>query len=107
MKILLDESAPRVIKRLLPHLQIQTVQEMGWTGKGNGELLRLAEEQFDVFVTADKKLRYQQNLARQGLGIVVIPTNQVPVVSRLIGDIERAATTITAGMIVEIPPPTE
>lgn len=105
MRILLDESAPRIIKTALPHLQISTVQEMGWAGKGNGELLTLSEARFDVFITADKKLRYQQNFAGKTLAVVVIPTNPVPVVTRLLTQIEQAATTVTTGNVVEIPLP--
>ncbi len=105
MRILLDESAPRIIKTALPHLEISTVQEMGWAGKGNGELLTLAEARFDVFITADKKLRYQQNFAGKRLAVVVIPTNQVPVVTHLLTQIEQAASTVTTGNVVEIPLP--
>ena len=68
MNILLDESAPRLIKTRLAEFSISTVQEMGWTGLKNGELLVLAERQFDVFITADQQLRYQQNLAGRRLG---------------------------------------
>ena len=67
MKILLDESVPRLLKVRLPQLDISTVQEMGWTGIQNGELLRRAEELFDVFITADQNLRYQQQLTGRKL----------------------------------------
>ena len=62
MKILLDECTPRLLKRLLSEFEISTVQDMGWTGVTNGALLAMAEAEFDVFVTTDKNLRYQQNL---------------------------------------------
>ena len=48
---------------------------MGWTGTKNGELLRRAEAEFDVFVTADQQLRFQQNLSGRALAIIVLPTN--------------------------------
>ena len=83
MKILLDECTPRLLKRLLSGFEISTVQEMGWTGVTNGALLRQAEDQFDVFITTDKNLRYQQNLTGKQLAIVQLPTNQVPVVALL------------------------
>ena len=67
MKILLDESVPRLLKVRLPQLDISTVQEMGWTGIQNGELLRRAEELFDVFITADQNLRYHQELTGRKL----------------------------------------
>ena len=105
MKVLLDESAPRLIKTQLPGLQISTVPEMGWTGLKNGELLRRAEEQFDVFVTADKSLPHQQNLSKKRLSVVVLPSNQVPVVTRLLPAIEQAIRAIKPGSLVEIPLP--
>ncbi len=80
MKILLDECTPRLLKRLLSGFEISSVQEMGWRGVTNGALLRQAEDQFDVFITTDKNLRYQQNLTGKQLAIVQLPTNQVPVV---------------------------
>lgn len=88
MRILLDESAPRLIKTRLPHLTISTVQEMGWAGLTNGELLRLAAEQFDVLITADKKLRHQQTLSGRRLAVIILPSNQVPVVANLLSVIE-------------------
>lgn len=91
-----------MIKRRLPHLAVSTVQEMGWAGLTNGELLRRAEGQFDVFVTADKRLRSQQNLSGRRLAVVVLPTNQVPVVINLLPQIERTIVGIEPGTIVEI-----
>jgi hypothetical protein len=105
LKVLVDESAPRLIKKRLPDFSIDTVQEMGWSGLTNGELLKVAEEQFDVFVTADKNIRHQQNLTGKKLAVVVLPSNQVPVVARLIPAIERSLKTIKPGILVEIPLP--
>ena len=103
MKILLDESVPRLLKLRLPHLDISTVQEMGWAGVQNGELLRRAEEHFDVFLTADQNLRYQQNLSRRKLAILVLPSNQVPVVARLVPAVETLLTTIQPGTVIDVP----
>jgi hypothetical protein len=81
---------------------------MGWTGPENGDLLRLAAEQFDVFVTADQKLRYQQNLTGRRLAIIVLPSNQVPIVTRLLPALERTLSAIQPGGFAEIPlSPTE
>lgn len=74
MRVLIDECAPRALKRVLAaggH-NCETVQERGWSGKKNGELLNLAENQFDVLVTLDTNLRYQQNLAVRRIAIVVL-----------------------------------
>ena len=66
MKILLDENLPRKLKaRFGPEFEVKTVRDMGWLGKKNGELLGLLVlNGFDVFVTIDKNLRHQQNLAK-------------------------------------------
>ncbi len=106
MRILLDECTPAIVKKHLPHLAIFTVQEMGWSGIKNGALLSLAEVQFDVFVTTDKNLRYQQNLSARSLAFIQLPTNQVPIVVALITEIEASLTTIQSGDFVEISLPT-
>ncbi len=105
MKVLLDECTPRILKRLLSSFDIVTVQELGWTGIKNGELLARAEEQFDVLVTTDKNLRYQQNLSSRRLAIIELPTNQVPVVAQLATAVQEALAAISAGDFVEIPLP--
>ena len=105
MKVLLDECTPRVVKKRLPMHDISTVQEMGWAGIKNGELLTLAEAQFEVIITTDKNLRYQQNLAGRALAVLVLPSNQVPVVERVLPAIESALQTIKAGDYIEIPLP--
>ena len=56
MKVLIDECLPRALKRLLVEHDCQTVREMGWSGKKNGELLALAEKQFDVLITIDQAM---------------------------------------------------
>jgi len=71
MRLLLDESLPRKLRaHLAPH-EVRTVPEMGWASKSNGELLRLAEQQFDVFLTADQKISNEQNLPTFRIAVVV------------------------------------
>lgn len=74
MKILIDECAPRALKKHLVNQghECRTVQEAGWSGKENGELLSLAEPEFDVLITVDTNLQYQQNLTRYKIAIVVL-----------------------------------
>jgi len=67
-------------------------------------LLRLAEEQFDVLITADKKLRHQQTLSGRRLAVIILPSNQVPVVANLLSVIKQALQTAQPGTFVEIPP---
>jgi len=106
LRVLLDESAPRLIKTRLTEFSISTVQEMGWAGLTNGELLVLAEREFDVFITADKQLRYQQNLTGKRLSVIVLPSNQVPVVTAILPAIEQSMKAIQSGSVVELPLPT-
>ena len=73
-RVLFDEDVPRQLRRDLPEFTIRTVQEEGWSSVKNGELLRLSSPIFDVLVTADKRLRHQQNIARHSIGVVVIAT---------------------------------
>ena len=77
MKVLIDECAPRALKSFLSkegHESL-TVQEAGWSGRENGELLAAAENEFDVLVTLDTNLRYQQNLAGRRIAIVVLQSS--------------------------------
>lgn len=80
MRILIDECVPRPIIKLLKGHTARTAQEMGWGGISNGELLRQAEDDFDLFVTADKSIRYQQNLAGRKIAVIVLSTNNLAVI---------------------------
>jgi len=74
MKVLIDECAPKALKQVIAAngCECLTVQEAGWSGKVNGELLDLAETEFDVLLTLDTNLRYQQNLAGRKIAIIVL-----------------------------------
>jgi len=73
MKILLDESLPRRLKQHFPAgLFVATVTDQQWQGKKNGELLSLAAAEFDIFVTMDGGIPYQQNLAGHELAVIVL-----------------------------------
>ena len=103
--ILLGESVPRPIKTRLPEFSIRTVQEMGCAGLKNGELLALAEREFDVLITADKNLRYQQSLTGRKLAVIVLPSNQVTVIVMILPAIREILEGIQPGQFVEIPSP--
>ncbi|HSE18070.1 MAG TPA: DUF5615 family PIN-like protein [Pyrinomonadaceae bacterium] len=102
MKILLDECTPHVLKRLLTGFEIKTVHDQGWSGITNGALLRLAEGQFDVLITSDQNLRYQQNLANRQLAVIQLPTNQVPLVVKLGPKVQVTLERIQVGEFVAI-----
>ena len=72
MHILIDECLPKKLKQELGGHTVFTVQEKGWSGIENGDLLRVAEKECDVWVTADKNVEYQQNLARFDIAVVVL-----------------------------------
>jgi predicted nuclease of predicted toxin-antitoxin system len=72
MRILLDESLPSELKLELPGHDVSTVQEMGWSSMKNGALLARAAKNFDVFVTADQNLRFQQNLSALQIAVAVL-----------------------------------
>lgn len=73
MRVLVDEQLPRQLAAHLLGHDVRTVQQQGWAGLTNGELLRRAAEAgFEVFLTADQNLQYQQNLTRSPLRVIVL-----------------------------------
>ena len=72
MKILLDESLPKRLKKHFPGHVVKTVADMGWKGKQNGELMALIAGKFDVFVTPDQNMIYQINLRHAVVPIFVL-----------------------------------
>ena len=80
MKVLLDACTPRPLRRFLPGHSVSTAQEMGWGGLKNGDLLREAERQFEVFISTDQNLKYQQRVVGRKLAILVLPTNDWPTI---------------------------
>jgi len=105
MRILLDECVPRPLKRELADYEIRTVVEMGWSGKKNGELLRLMnQEGFTILLTTDQNLRYQQNLEQAGVAVAVLVagSNRLPDLVPLITDVRNVLSTIAPGEVIEI-----
>ncbi len=72
MKLLLDECIDRRLAKDLEGHDIRTVPQMGWAGVKNGELLELAEREFDVFITVDRNLSFQQNLPKFNIAVLVL-----------------------------------
>jgi PIN like domain len=105
MRILLDECAPRPLKRELKDYDIRTVVEMGWSSKKNGELLKLMTEAgFTILLTTDQNLRYQQNLQQAGVAVIVLvaPTNRLPDLIPLVPEVRNVLSTIAPGEVIEI-----
>jgi hypothetical protein len=100
LKILLDEGVPKVIQQRLIHFSISNIEDMGWRGITNGALLDLmAARQFQVLITADKNLPFQQNLKKRQLSAIIIPANDVPTV---LPKIEQALAIIAPGESTEL-----
>ena len=83
MTIILDENLPHGLLRVLAPRRVITVQQAGYAGVRNGELLAALEGVYDVFLTGDKNLRYQQNLSGRQLAIIELPTNRWPALRSL------------------------
>lgn len=72
MRVLLDECVPKRVRQELPGHSVRTVPEMGWSGIKNGALLNRSAAEFDCFVTIDRNLQFQQNVATLPLAVIVI-----------------------------------
>lgn len=94
MRVLLDESLPRPLAKLLVGHDVRTVSQAGWIGLKNGALLALAANTFDVVVTADQNIDFQQNLSTLPIAVVVLvaDTNRIeslaPLVPKLLTTLE-------------------
>ena len=96
MRLLLDESVPSRLRRSLSSYEVKTVVEMGWSGVKNGQLLALAASSFDAFVTIDKNLPFQQNLATLPVAVVVLDalSNELSALIPLIPALDRALASL-------------
>lgn len=92
MRLLLDESVPVRLRRFLPSHSVKTVVEMGWGGVKNGALLVLAAKEFDAFLTVDKNLPYQQNVAHLPVAVIVLEaySNELGALLPLVQNLEQA-----------------
>ncbi|MCG3141583.1 MAG: hypothetical protein HDKAJFGB_02889 [Anaerolineae bacterium] len=104
MRILLDESLPRKFAREFVGHQVQTVPQMGWAHKKNGELLRLAQPLFDVFIIIDRGLLYQQNLRDANLAIILLRarSNRLEDIKPFAPLILESLNTIQPGDVLQI-----
>jgi predicted nuclease of predicted toxin-antitoxin system len=97
MKILLDECVPWPLQKLLPAHECASVQKQGWGGIKNGELLSLAQTNFDIFITSDQNLRYQQNLTGYRISVLELSTNDLRRIRAAAGIILSAVNTLKPG----------
>ena len=104
MRLLLDESVPSRLRRSLVGHEVRTVVEMGWSGVKNGELLALAATEFDAFITVDKNLPYQQNLAMLPVAVIVLdaPSIELPALLPLLPALERVLASLNRKTYVRV-----
>jgi predicted nuclease of predicted toxin-antitoxin system len=104
MRVLLDECVPRALREQLPGHEVRTVAESGWAGVKNGELLRLAAQRFDVLLTVDRNLEYQQDFLGAALAVVVIhaPSNDIAALQPLMPRVLEAIPAAPRGRVTNI-----
>lgn len=106
--MLLDECLPRKLKRALPEYEVRTVPEAGWAGRKNGELLHLAQDTFDVFITIDQNMHYQQNLTGFSLAVMLLRARDSRLVTLLplMPEVRARLARIQPGETIQIGAPT-
>lgn len=104
MHILIDECLPKKLKQELHGHTVFTVQEKGWSGIENGDLLRIAEKEFDVWLTADRGIEYQQNLNRFDIAVIVLIAyrNRLDALLPLMSQVQEVLRIIQPHQIVYI-----
>lgn len=104
MKLLFDQGTPVPLRGHLPEHSVDTLAEKGWSDKSNGELLDLAEQDgYEVLVTTDQSLRYQQRLAGRRVGLVVLLSTNWREVRLRTKEIGQAIAAVRPGEVIEVP----
>ncbi len=105
MRVLLDENLPHTLRRLFEDsIEVITVGYKGWQGKSNGELLRMAADEFDAFITMDRSIPYQQNLETIQIGIILLKadSNRDEDLVPLIPKVNSRLKTLKKGEVVSV-----
>jgi hypothetical protein len=106
VRVLFDQGTPAPLRHLLLAHEVSTAYEQGWSTLKNGELLAAAEGQgFQVLVTTDTNLKYQQNLKSRSIAIVVLSTTSWPRIRNAAGIILAAVNDAAQGTYAEVPVP--
>jgi len=92
MRILLDQGTPVPLRAFLSEHKVATAYEQGWSNLENGDLLQVAESAFDLLITTDQNIRYQQNLKGRKLSILVLPTTNWPEIQRHVKTAQKAVS---------------
>ena len=103
MRILLDNCTPRPLREFLTGHEVKTAMEMGWAALMNGELLSAAEREFDLLITCDRNLRYQQNLAQRTIRLLILTIGRWPALKPLGSQIGMIVNHMPVRDYVEFP----
>jgi hypothetical protein len=103
VRVLFDQGVPAPLREHLRDHEVRTAFELGWSELSNGELLARAEPEFDVFVTTDRHLRDQQNLAGRRIAILVLPTTSWPRLEAITARIAQELDSLEPGQYREVP----
>lgn len=103
MRILLDESVPQKLRLLIEGHTVVTAWYQGWSGLENGALLDAAEQAgFELFITADQELNYQQNLTGRKIALMVLSTNNWDFIKAGVATIITALDAVMPGSYAEV-----
>ena len=103
MRILFDNGVPRGVASVLQGHTVEEARDQGWDRLKNGDLLDAAEaEGFDIFVTTDRNIRYQQNLSERTIAIVGLSKGSWPLIKRQLSDIVVAVAAAAPGRVTEV-----
>ena len=105
MRILIDENLPiAFFSELLAEFETTTISDLGWAGISNGDLLRRIEGNFDLFVTGDKNLQFQQNIADRTYAIVEVYTNRLSLLTEIEARVLSEIRSVTGNRYITIGP---
>lgn len=102
MKILFDQGTPAPLRHFLKSHLVQTAYEKGWQNLQNGDLLAAAEPEFELLVTTDKNLRYQQNLSGRRLAILILPSTSWPRLQQRVSSLVSEIDSMQSGEYREL-----
>ena len=103
MRVLFDQGTPAPLRRHLPGHSVDTAFERGWSDLRNGDLLERAEAAgFELFITTDQQLRYEQDLSGRRLGVLVLLTTSWPRIRRKVEEVASAVAGMKPGDYEEL-----
>jgi len=102
MRIIFDQGVPVPLRRSLTGHTVETAYERGWSNLSNGALIEAAESEFELLVTTDQNLRYQQNLSGRRIAILVLPTTRWPEIQTRAESVLTAISSMQPGEFREL-----